>query len=209
MADLYCVYEHVFPNGKKYIGISSDAEKRWRNGKGYKEQAKVFKAIKKYAWDNIKHNIILDDLTKEQAEAIEKYLIAELNTIDNGYNVSTGGENIVAYYLDDYVLKMIWYVRKRLRIGNVYPIEFNGGERISIIDIIEDGKTDKAVAEFANQATSDIIKKHRKYKTTNEDDVLCFWFHMREYYLLSVNINAGVNVENWEEEKCPFERIKV
>ena len=46
----YCVYEHIFPNGKKYIGISCDAEKRWRNGKGYETQPKIARAINKYGW---------------------------------------------------------------------------------------------------------------------------------------------------------------
>ena len=37
----YSVYCHTFPNGKRYVGISSDCEKRWRNGKGYETQQKM------------------------------------------------------------------------------------------------------------------------------------------------------------------------
>ena len=79
----YSVYCHTFPNGKKYIGISSDYENRWRNGKGYETQPKMDRAIQKYGWENIKHDIVLSGLSKEQANELEKYLIAELNTIQN------------------------------------------------------------------------------------------------------------------------------
>ena len=35
----FCVYEHVFPNGKRYIGITSKKpEARWENGSGYSKE---------------------------------------------------------------------------------------------------------------------------------------------------------------------------
>lgn len=41
----YTVYMHVFPNGKKYVGITSqDVSRRWRDGKGYEGQV-VYGAI--------------------------------------------------------------------------------------------------------------------------------------------------------------------
>lgn len=207
MADSFCVYEHVFPNGKRYIGISCNAEKRWRNGKGYETQPKVARAIKKYGWDNIEHNIIVDNVTKGQAEALERYLIAELHTIDNGYNVAIGGESINAYYLDEYILSMIRYAENRIST-KVYPVRFTGGEEISIVDIVAEGKTEKGRAEWANEASRAVTHKHREYSPTDEDDVLCFWFHMREYYLLSMEVEMGQDVTDWEEAFCPFERYK-
>lgn len=158
MADLYCVYEHVFPNGKKYIGISSDAVKRWRNGKGYKEQTKVSKAIKKYGWDNIKHNIILDGLTKKQAETIEKYLISELHTIDNGYNVAIGGENINSTYLNDHILYMI---RESKVLDRIYQQE---QKEYDIVSIFEKGKYNEQLAELLNEIDKIIEAEFCDYK---------------------------------------------
>ena len=65
----YCVYEHVFPNGKRYIGITSakPPEKRWNRGNGSKAQTKIRKAIEKYGWDNIEHNVIVEGLDKRIA----------------------------------------------------------------------------------------------------------------------------------------------
>lgn len=67
----YKLYIHKFPNDKVYIGITSqDVNKRWRQGEGYKDQF-VYKAILKYGWKNILHQILLDGLSKEQAEEKE------------------------------------------------------------------------------------------------------------------------------------------
>ena len=71
----YTVYVHTFPNGKRYVGITcQDVKRRWRDGKGYEGQV-VYDAIIKYGWDNVKHEILFEGLTKEQAEEEEKALI--------------------------------------------------------------------------------------------------------------------------------------
>lgn len=89
----YIVYIHTFPNRKKYVGITSqEINRRWRNGKGYEGQP-VYEAIKKYGWNNIKHEILFTNLTKEEAETKEKELIKEFGTKshENGYNIENGG----------------------------------------------------------------------------------------------------------------------
>lgn len=88
----YSVYMHVFPNGKRYIGITRmNPEDRWHGGSGYRNQPKMYAAIQKYGWQNIDHVILLSGLTQEKAEQEEIRLIKELNTIKNGYNVDAGG----------------------------------------------------------------------------------------------------------------------
>lgn len=92
----YCVYKHSFPNGKIYIGITSTLPcRRWHRGLGYKEQPYIFHAILKYGWDNIKHEILFDGLTKEEAEEKEIELIAmyKSNQRDFGYNIANGGNS--------------------------------------------------------------------------------------------------------------------
>lgn len=94
---MYCVYKHTFPNNKVYIGITSlNPLRRWKqNGMGYKGQRFVFNAILKYGWDNIKHEILYSNLTKEEACQKEIELIAEYksNNRKYGYNISIGGES--------------------------------------------------------------------------------------------------------------------
>lgn len=91
----YKVYKHTFPNGKVYIGITSkkNVKERWgENGKYYKSQF-VYRAIQKYGWENIRHDILFENLTKEQAEQKEIELIAlyESNKSNKGYNIQNGG----------------------------------------------------------------------------------------------------------------------
>ena len=92
----YTVYMHIFPNGKKYIGITSqeDVEKRWQNGFGYKSQF-VFLAIVKFGWDNVEHQILFTGLSKDEAEEKERKLIELYETNDylNAYNIANGGSS--------------------------------------------------------------------------------------------------------------------
>ena len=90
----YLVYKHVAPNGKVYIGITSQsAEERWRNGRGYRNCPLFHNAICKYGWDNISHEILFDGLSKEDAEQKEIDLIVSYksNNPEYGYNIDSGG----------------------------------------------------------------------------------------------------------------------
>ena len=84
----YCVYYHLFPNGKYYIGMSKNTEKRWLKGWGYRSNKEMNTDIKKYGWENIKHRIICKTITQVQAEAIEKFLISFYKSAvsEYGYN---------------------------------------------------------------------------------------------------------------------------
>ena len=89
----YTVYCHMFPNGKRYIGITGQPVlRRWRNGEGYEGQP-VYDAILKYRWENIKHEILFENLSKEEAEEKEIELIKKYKTKshENGYNIENGG----------------------------------------------------------------------------------------------------------------------
>lgn len=91
----YKVYKHTTPSGKVYIGITKqlDPNDRWINGHGYKKNQYFWKAICKYGWDNITHEILHSNLTKAEAELLEIQLINEYNSIDPsyGYNLQEGG----------------------------------------------------------------------------------------------------------------------
>lgn len=96
MENIYVVYKHTnLLNGKIYIGITSQSLKNrcGKNGIGYRECPFFYNAIKKYGWDNFKHDILYKNLTKEEAEQKEIELIAEYNSnnSDYGYNIANGG----------------------------------------------------------------------------------------------------------------------
>jgi group I intron endonuclease len=93
----WCVYIHTSPNNKKYVGITGQTppEKRWDEGRGYPHNAHFTSAIKKYGWNNFKHEIVANNLTALEAEEMERDLIQEYNTMNPkcGYNLTSGGES--------------------------------------------------------------------------------------------------------------------
>lgn len=92
----YTVYKHTSPSGKVYIGItSSPVNRRWQNGKGYRQNKYFSSAISKYGWDNFDHEIVCTNLSSSEAFEMEKLLIRFYNSTDRrfGYNQSTGGES--------------------------------------------------------------------------------------------------------------------
>lgn len=98
----YKVYVHIAPNNKKYVGItkSKNPENRWgSNGSGYRGQLLFWRAIQKYGWDNFQHLILLDNLTKDEANEKEKFFIAQYqsNNPNFGYNLTAGGDGIEGY----------------------------------------------------------------------------------------------------------------
>lgn len=106
----YCVYIHTFPNGKHYVGLTMQApERRWNNGHGYKDSPKMAKAIKKYGWENVRHEILLTGLTKAEAEAEEIHLIKKYDSIENGYNIQHGGNTTGTHNIE---------TRKKIALGN-------------------------------------------------------------------------------------------
>jgi group I intron endonuclease len=89
----YTVYRHIFPNGKSYIGITSQRPywRRWRAGSGYCSQPKMYRAVQKYGWENIRHEVLAEGLTLPEANRIEQEMIAKYDSVTNGYNISSGG----------------------------------------------------------------------------------------------------------------------
>lgn len=89
------IYIHTCPNGKRYIGMTSlSTYNRWRKGKGYKNCKLFNRAIKKYGWGNIKHEVVYSDLSLEKAQKTEIKLIKEFksNISKYGYNTEIGGQ---------------------------------------------------------------------------------------------------------------------
>ena len=96
MNNTFTVYCHTNKtNGKKYIGITSkDPKIRWNKGLGYKKGQYFGKIIEIYGWDNFEHEILFQNLSKEEAQEKEIELIKlyKTNNPKFGYNRSKGGE---------------------------------------------------------------------------------------------------------------------
>jgi group I intron endonuclease len=93
------IYKLEFPNGKIYIGQAINIHKRFLVHKSEvtlnRCNSVVFKAIKKYGWNNVKKDIIVSDNNFTQ-EQLNGYEIFWINTYDArnrkiGYNIAPGG----------------------------------------------------------------------------------------------------------------------
>lgn len=122
----YFVYMHISPNGKRYIGITQNCLKRWRNGLGYWQNKYFYSAIQKYGWDNFEHIIIADNLSLYDAEKMEVELITKYNTTERefGYNHAEGGKVNRGYKLSD-------ETRKKLSESHIGIPSANKGKKLS------------------------------------------------------------------------------
>lgn len=188
--DNYCVYEHVFPNGKKYIGISKDPETRWNNGYGYSTQPKVYRAIKKYGWENVKHNILIDGISCEQAKMLERSLIRSMDTMRNGYNQTLGGDGRNQSYLSKRVSQFIREVKRR-NDKEVYEQSYAYFCWLS--------REDKECADFINKAADAVEFKHGKLSPTDEWQLDQFWYYMMGYFCLNRGLVEGRDQRKWHE----------
>ena len=90
----YCVYKHTLPDGRCYIGATYRGTKRWGEGGCKYKSSKVFYSlIAEYGWNNIKHEILFDGLSSEEARKKERQILLEakirgisLNDVSGGYN---------------------------------------------------------------------------------------------------------------------------
>lgn len=90
----YFVYKHTSPSGKTYVGITCQKpHRRWNNGRGYLKNKYFYSAICKYGWDNIRHEILFSNLSKDEAEQkeIEMIQFYKSNKNEFGYNIESGG----------------------------------------------------------------------------------------------------------------------
>lgn len=156
MEENYKVYKHTAPNGKVYIGITKRerAEERWgKDGYEYRRGSNPHfsRAINKYGWENIKHEIIIDGLTKCEAEQLEMELIAEYRSNERkyGYNIENGGNCSGTHSKE---------VREKIRQANLGSNNHNYGKIGS-----ENPKWSR-VTTYCDYCGKEILIKKNRYK---------------------------------------------
>ena len=158
----WIVYKHTCPNDKSYIGITchKDPTRRWgKNGIAYINngtQERFSRAIKKYGWDNITHEILECDLSYKNAQSKEKYYIKLYNSYDNGYNMTLGGEHSAMLgkkHSDETKQKISKYFKGRF-VGELNPMY--GVHDNHICD--ENGKLPKYIKDKLSVKAKERIK---------------------------------------------------
>ena len=148
--------------GKSYIGASNNIERRWEQHKTYGELL-IGKQIKKYGPENFTLKI-LAEYPEEIIYDIEPEYIAAYNTLDDGYNLTKGGEhnqNTTGYY------RVSKTKSKYYSIGYYYDYTIRkNGEEISL--------TNKSIEELERKVKNKgfewkILNKEKAKKTLQEN----------------------------------------
>ena len=111
----YLIYKHTNKrNGKSYIGQThyENPELRWyrgSNGSAYKSSPKFYNAIlaEPDGFEGFTHEVLQKNIPESEVDKLERYYIALYDTINNGYTISSGGNDhtynsAVIYQLDEY-----------------------------------------------------------------------------------------------------------
>jgi len=103
----YTIYMHRFPDGKTYVGSTSQTLRdRWKSGKGYVGLT-VGDAIDKAGWDNVRHFILFEGADRMSAQSIESFMIRKMKSYlpERGYNVKckTSYATVTDEYTPDYI----------------------------------------------------------------------------------------------------------
>lgn len=192
----WCVYIHIAPNNKKYIGITCrHPEDRWRDGKGYFYNQHFTNAINKYGWENFYHDILFDNInTIEEACRLEQICIAlfKTNNSNFGYNKTPGGlcgEKKNSDGDNNRVLKKVYC----FETGKVYNNATIAGKDLGFIN---------------KQCGHNILNACREHKSYN-DYHFCFAEDLDKIKLSDIKNKRKYSEERKQEAKELFKKKKL
>lgn len=149
-------------NGKRYIGVSQQVEKRkrvhfWALKNGKHKNIKLTNAYQKYGAESFKFEIIetLENVTREFLLEREIYYINKYNSYKDGYNMSLGGDGSSLYVISDETREKY---RKNM-IGNKHFLGRKHTEETK--RKIGDVHRGKVVSEATRKKLSEYSKKRK------------------------------------------------
>jgi len=93
------IYKIVSPNGKVYIGRASDFNRRMIEHKSTatktyssKYQYALYRAIRKYGWDNFTKEILIETDDEQLLKKLEEEFILAYDAVKRGYNNTYGSD---------------------------------------------------------------------------------------------------------------------
>ncbi len=98
----FCLYIITFPNNKKYVGITTNFLSRKNKHKNRAKKSKyqhlkLYRAINKYGFNNLKWEFYTNYHTWKDLSKAEIDMIFKLNSMKLGYNTTNGGEGHLGF----------------------------------------------------------------------------------------------------------------
>ena len=101
---MYSIYKLTLPDGRAYIGMTSQTKlyKRWQYGSGYSAQPLFYNMIHQVGWNNIQKEVLEQVPSKELALLREKYYIGLYKTYLPEFGFNTHGKHVFDEPKDKY-----------------------------------------------------------------------------------------------------------
>ena len=97
---MYFVYLFRFSNGKWYIGVTNDYQRRFSEHRQLSKEVLpmqvVHRALRKYGWGDVVNSFLGQFKTEQDAKDFEKTCIVKFKTkVPHGYNMTDGGDGVL------------------------------------------------------------------------------------------------------------------
>lgn len=197
-----CIYMLISPSGKKYIGQTINLKNRmqkyaYNDSRG---QVAIYRAIKKYGWENFDVDILLEvkrkDKVREILNIFEYAFIKKFNTVyPYGYNLTTGGDHS----------ELSAHSKEKIRLANLGRKQTDAAKRnMSIsglnMDINKREKINNAIRSMSLEArerinTASRISKSVKIHQYSIDGVLLNTYNsIKEASIATGILTTGIGV---------------
>ena len=186
------IYSYQSPSGKFYIGQTTREEKRkleHKNNAKNGVKTKFYDAIRKYGYNNFRYTKIFETSSKNIEniklilDALEKFYIKKYNSVENGYNICSGGGGTLG--LDAWNKGISWTeaTKRKMSASHKGKQAWNKGLKATLEQRVKlsnshkglpSSKKGKHLTEEQRNKVSLGLKKYFKDKTTpNARKIIC------------------------------------
>lgn len=176
------VYKHTnMENGLVYYGIADDYLSRWNDGFGYQNNKLFWNDIVKYGWKNFKHEIMFENISREQAKFYEGMLIQETQSYlpENGYNQNLGERMEYREIITEEQGNVVEINRRPRNGRSGVPVYYAGKIYLTMKELCEEiGEDSLAVSQMLNPNSPRRIAPHLSangLRYATDEEILAYY----------------------------------
>jgi group I intron endonuclease len=195
MKGIYCIKNKI--NGKMYVGLSNDIQRRFQEHKTPKNKQKttnIAKALRKYGLDSFDFTVLEEVFDSEDLESKEIFWIGKLNP---EYNMNKGGLGNTGRLIKD---------ETRLKISNAVKLNWSQKTQQQKSDILKNLIGPKKGRQI-NETTKQKLRMANIGKKQSEETKLKRSLSMKKSMIGNSNGNKAV-IGYTDDYEIEFESAK-